>query len=258
MVRGIDSFRKWFAGFEEQYTIIGGTACDLLMTESSLTFRATKDIDLVLIIEAVTPEFGRRFWEYVTKAGYEHRKSSTGQMQFYRFNKPLSPEYPAMIELFSRRPEGIKLPPEAVLTPMPIDEEISSLSAILLDEEYYAFLKSGRVNVSGVEILDTVHLIPFKARAWMDLTDRAVAGQQISGRDLKKHRNDVFRLYQILPNDDIHVEVPAGVRCDMELFLKKIADERIDLKQLGLAGYTMEEVIDGLREIYLQESGHTG
>ena len=29
-------------------------------------------------------------------------------------------------------------------------------------------------------------------------------------------------------------------------------------EQLGLAGYTMEEVIDGLREIYLQESGHTG
>ena len=44
----------------------------------------------------------------------------------------------------------------------------------------------------------------------------------------------------------------------MELFLEKIADERIDLKQLGLAGYTMEEVIDGLREIYLQESEHTG
>ena len=46
MVRGIDSFREWFHGCEEQHTVIGGTACDLLMTEEGLNFRATKDIDL--------------------------------------------------------------------------------------------------------------------------------------------------------------------------------------------------------------------
>ena len=58
MVRGIESFRKWFQGYEEQYAIIGGTACDLLMTDEGLDFRATKDIDLVLIIEAVDADFG--------------------------------------------------------------------------------------------------------------------------------------------------------------------------------------------------------
>lgn len=78
MVRGIESFREWFRGYEEQYVIIGGTACDLLMTNEGLDFRATKDIDLVLIIEAVDVAFGRRFWEYVTFAGYEHRNKSTG------------------------------------------------------------------------------------------------------------------------------------------------------------------------------------
>lgn len=72
MVRGIESFRKWFQGYEEQYAIIGGTACDLLMTDEGLDFRATKDIDLVLIIEAVDADFGHRFWEYVIAAGYEH------------------------------------------------------------------------------------------------------------------------------------------------------------------------------------------
>ena len=51
MVRGIESFRKWFQGYEEQYAIIGGTACDLLMTDEGLDFRATKDIDLVLIMD---------------------------------------------------------------------------------------------------------------------------------------------------------------------------------------------------------------
>ena len=68
MVREIDSFREWFRGFEEQYAIIGGTACDLLMRDEGLDFRATKDIDLVLIIESVGAAFGERFWEYVISA----------------------------------------------------------------------------------------------------------------------------------------------------------------------------------------------
>lgn len=42
MVTGIDSFKEWFKGFEEQYVIIGGTACDILMTEEGMDFRAKK------------------------------------------------------------------------------------------------------------------------------------------------------------------------------------------------------------------------
>lgn len=34
-----------------------------------------------------------------------------------------------------------------VLTPLPIDEDISSLSAILLDDDYYEFLKQGKVTM---------------------------------------------------------------------------------------------------------------
>lgn len=56
MVAGIERFQDWFRGYEDQYAIIGGTACDLLMEDEGLTFRDTKDIDLVLIIEAMTPD----------------------------------------------------------------------------------------------------------------------------------------------------------------------------------------------------------
>ena len=76
MVKGIDSFKNWFQGYEEQYVIIGGTACDILMTNEELSFRATKDIDFVLIVEALNADFGRKFWEYVKQAGYEHRSKS--------------------------------------------------------------------------------------------------------------------------------------------------------------------------------------
>lgn len=38
MVTGIESFKEWFKGNESQYAIIGGTACDILMTEEQMTF----------------------------------------------------------------------------------------------------------------------------------------------------------------------------------------------------------------------------
>lgn len=61
MVVGLKNFRERFARFEDQFVIIGGTACELLMSEEALDFRATKDIDVVLIVENVTKEFGMQF-----------------------------------------------------------------------------------------------------------------------------------------------------------------------------------------------------
>ena len=46
MVRGIESFKKWFSTNDSQYVIIGGTACDILMNHYGLDFRSTKDIGL--------------------------------------------------------------------------------------------------------------------------------------------------------------------------------------------------------------------
>ena len=65
MVLGIDSFREKFKDYTDYYTIIGGTACDILLTEADLPFRATKDIDMILIMEDNFPEFATIFWEYI-------------------------------------------------------------------------------------------------------------------------------------------------------------------------------------------------
>ena len=251
MVRGIDSFREWFRGYEEQYAIIGGTACDLLMTDGGLDFRATKDIDLVLIVEAVDSRFADRFWEYVVAGGYEHRNKSTGEAQFYRFTNPQSRKYPTMIELFARKPDSVSLPENAVLTPLPIDEEISSLSAILLNDDYYEFLKEGRTRISDVTILDAPYMIPFKAKAWIDLSDRKAAGQSIDSKNIRKHKNDVFRLTELLDQSQEHLEnVPVTVRTDMWTFIKRIIQEDVDLKQLGIRGKTKESILNQLMDIY--------
>lgn len=51
MVEGIESFREKFRDYTDCYTVIGGAACDILMSEAEITFRATKDIDMILILE---------------------------------------------------------------------------------------------------------------------------------------------------------------------------------------------------------------
>ena len=48
MVKGLDIFREYFKGFEEQYVLIGGAACDILFTGNAGQFRATRDLDLIL------------------------------------------------------------------------------------------------------------------------------------------------------------------------------------------------------------------
>lgn len=251
MVRGIESFREWFSGYEEQYAIIGGTACDLLMTNEGLDFRATKDIDLVLILEAVDAAFGRKFWEYILTAGYEHRNRSTGEPQFYRFTNPQSREYPIMIELFTRKPDAIILPEDAILSPLSMDEDVSSLSAILLDDNYYKFLRQGRIRVAGVTVLDALHLIPFKAKAWIDLLDKKANGEQVDSKNIRKHKNDIFRLTELLVrNQEPLSYLPDTIRAEMRKFAERMAVEDVDLKQLGIQNKTKEEILDELRATY--------
>lgn len=249
MVSGVESFRKWFAEYTDQYTIIGGTACDLLMSEDGLDFRATRDIDMVLIVESLTPEFGRRFWEYVKAAGYEHRNKSTGEPQFYRFSKPSSREYPYMIELFSGRVDAIELPEDAVLTPLPLDDEISSLSAILMDADYYQFLREGKTVLNDIPVLDAAHLIPFKAKAWLDLTERNRNGEHVDSKNIRKHKNDVFRL-SILLTSDIRVILSAAIRSDLEKFFSAMEAETIDLKAFGIRSQSQQEILQKLKTIY--------
>ncbi|MBQ6342835.1 MAG: hypothetical protein IJI41_06910 [Anaerolineaceae bacterium] len=251
MVRGLESFTTWFQDYSDQYVIIGGTACDLLMSEEGFSFRGTKDIDLVLIVESLNRDFGMHFWNYVTAGGYERKNKSNGTPQFYRFTNPLSKDFPSMIELFSTSSDSIILPEHAVLTPLPIDDEVSSLSAILLESDYYEFLKMGRVRISGLTLLDALHLIPFKAKAWMDLCDRKENGELIDSKNIRKHKNDVFRLTELIDRfQENSIETPRKVISDMEEFLRRISKEDVELRQLGIMNRTKEDIIKQLGNLY--------
>lgn len=70
MVRGLDRFKEYFAGFEGNYVLIGGAASYLVEEENRLLPRATKDLDIILVVEALTSSFVKRFWQFIRDAGY--------------------------------------------------------------------------------------------------------------------------------------------------------------------------------------------
>lgn len=59
MVKGLELFKNHFRSYADRYILIGGTACDLAMREAGLDFRATKDLDIVLCVEALDDELAR-------------------------------------------------------------------------------------------------------------------------------------------------------------------------------------------------------
>ncbi len=137
MVKGLDVFRRHFSGYEDQYVLIGGTAATLAMDEAGLEFRATKDLDIVLHMEALTPVVCAAVWAFVEQGAYEIRQASeTGKPVLYRFQKPASAEFPAMIELFCRAPEGIQIAPGTQLAPISFDEVVASQMQLLAPDAH--------------------------------------------------------------------------------------------------------------------------
>lgn len=250
MVKGLDVFKKHFEDYKDKYVLIGGTACSLAMEDAGLDFRATKDLDIVLLVEALNAEFLKAFWTFVKAGEYEIQQKSSGDKQFYKFLKPKNDKYPAQLELFSRNPDILGIPKDSRFTPIPVEEDLSSLSAILLDDGYYILIKSGTVDIGGLSVVKPEYIIPLKIRAWMDLKQRKEDGERIDSSKVKKHRNDVFRLVQIIEPTTI-IPVAIQVRDDIKQGLKILeTEENIDQTSSQLAGRKTKEVIQILKEVY--------
>lgn len=248
MVKGLEAFRAHFKDYTDSFVIIGGTACSLLLETAGLEYRVTKDIDMVLYIEVLKPGFSEAFWEFVKRGKYQNRQKSTGKKIFYRFYEPGEDDFPYMLELFSSKPEGIELGEGATLTPVPLAEEASSLSAILMDADYYSFIRAGVQELDGLPVLKAEHLIPLKAKAFLDLTERKEKGERVDSNNVKKHKNDVFRLYPLL-TADARVTIPDSMKRDMALFLDEVSKSPVDLKALRIST-KLDDVIRDIRQIY--------
>ena len=222
-VIGLDKFKEYFLDFKDNYVIIGGTACSVILRNANMKPRATKDIDMILIVEQMTPEFGRRFWEFIHDGNYEmrERKRDEGKEpvpELFRFYKPQTEGYPYQIELLSRQPEILSVPTDFHLTPIPVGEDVSSLSAILMNEEFYHFALAHSTMEDELHIADTVGLICLKMKAYLNLSEQEPPAHS---SDIRKHMFDVFKL-MVSGSVADPIELSENMRKDAAAFVAKM------------------------------------
>jgi len=232
MVRGIEKFKEYFAEYEDNYIIIGGTACDILEENAGLQPRATKDIDIILIVEALSADFVKQFWDFIKAGKYETRQRGNGKHEYFRFLKPQNGDFPLQIEIFARKQiaEGTRL------TPIPVDEDLSSLSAILMNDDYYHFTLEHSTIENKIRLANIESLIVLKAKAFMDLSERKANGETIDEKNIRKHKNDIFRLATMLTEVD-KFQLSSDIQNDMREFCNNISQSLPDeafFKSMGL------------------------
>lgn len=262
MVIGLDKFREQFAGDEDKYIIIGGTACDVNLRDTLTQPRDTVDIDIILIVENITPDFGRRFWRFIEEGGYHNRSRKRGEgkepvPELFRFLKPEAQGYPQQIELLSIHPDVLGEPTGFHLTPIPIGESIPSLSAIIMDKEYYDFTLSRRKVIDGLSVADFIALLCLKATAFVNLSLQKIDNpSSVQGHDIKKHRDDVFKLLSAVGSIE-SITLPINIRTKVEAFISMIEEScnnrdflKSMEKTLGIGREAILGYLEQLKEMF--------
>ena len=202
VVKGLSRFCEALRGHVDCYVLIGGGAYSVLLAERNIDFRATRDLDIVVLTDKAGASFARAFWSFIEGGRYRCGSRNDPGVRYYRFtatDETPALDYPAMVEPFAKHPDFSLVDEGSDIAPLPFDDDTASLSAIILDEGYYDFLKSGVTIIGGVPLLDTMHIIPLKMRAHIDLNDRSAKGEKVDGKDLRKHRADIVKLADLLP-----------------------------------------------------------
>ena len=255
-MEGLEKFREAFEAYSDNYVIIGGTACEMVMSGTVVRPRATHDIDMIVIVENMSVAFAERFWQFIRKGGYrpEKRKPKEGgtpRYELYRFVDG-KPGYPAMIELLSRHPDTLGAPKGLVIEPLPMDAEASSLSAIIMDDDYYHFTVAHSILTDGIRHASPEALIALKTRAYLNLMQDKAAGRHVNSKDIKKHRSDVLKNVAIM--EDAPVTASDAIVACVRSFVASVRSEWETLaeplaKSLGQDVAFVEgllEVLDGL------------
>lgn len=156
-----------------------------------------------------------------------------------------------MIELFSKTKDILNGKDVGQCVSLFLGDEISSLSAILLNEEYYSMLLKGRLSLEGITVLSPTYLTLFKVKAWLDLRERKDNGLSIDEKNIRKHKNDVVRLATLLTGAE-QCELSEVVHRDISIFIEELRIEPVNLKDLNISGIKFEDILTILYQVYLK------
>lgn len=250
---GLDHFCDYLKGLEDHYVIIGGGAASILMDDEELGFRATKDIDLVVL--ARSKNLNERILTYIKSGGYNSKESTNKLPRYYRFKNPTKAECPKMIEIFSRNELGLELEKDQHIVPI-TETSAEKLSAILLDDEYFELIqKNMTTSKSGTPLVNALANICLKARAHRELFERREAGDRsVDEKDIQKHLKDIWRLAVILTGNETIVlaGMPEKDITTAVGKLAKLPEKQFKQVMEKTPGAKLGDVMTALNKVFLK------
>lgn len=248
--RGLSHFQQYCKDLEEMYVVVGGFATVMLLDEGlgDGHGKATHDIDLVLLTTC-SIEMSQRIKQYVQEGKYEIQKGNKDQYHYYRFVKPEIEGFAKEIELFASNENDLKLDDSQRIIPIDPEEGLYSLSAIMLDPEYFEMIKNNVTMSVVAPCTNTQATIMLKMSAFFDLKAR-------NDNKWKKHRQDILKLSLLLTGEE-RLQMTGRMVKDFESFMTHL-EKDVDQKMIktilnGMVTVDKEHTLETLKKVFITE-----
>jgi len=241
---GLSHFEEYFREFKDDYVVVGGFATLMLLDRHLERHgKATHDIDLVLLTSS-SIEMAQQIKRYISEGKYTIQKGKKDAYLYYRFLNPEIEGFAKEIELFASDEQSLKLEDNQRIIPIDPEEGLYSLSAIMLDKEYFEVIKKNIDHSHQVPCTNTIATIILKISAFYDLKNR--------GDDKwKKHRRDIIKLVLILTGEE-NMPLEGRMIQDFNLFMEHIEqlNDKMVKQITGLNGISKDDIVEVLHGVY--------
>lgn len=208
-MKNIKFLSEYMKEYKDNYVLIGGNACALNFELIGAEFRATEDLDIVLLIDGQNESFYEHLSNFLIEHDYKGKflKGDKVSGSAYRFIRPNSAaaDLPAQIELFSKKPEYFDEDKSKKLhiTPIETQDGISNFSAILLDDHVYNFILESKIEVNDISTVKVECLLGLKSIAW-HANQILLSEGKSKEIDVVKHPEDMLRISSIIEASDFY------------------------------------------------------
>jgi len=247
-MHGVEIIREYLKNYPNFYVLIGGQACRILFEEKSLPFRTTVDYDIVLIMECASSDALLALKKMLEDGGYKYHKKADGKTCRYRFVEPSTYGFPKIIEIFSHLSD-VSLDLSNPIIPLEMPDDLSDISAILLNQEVYEFIKSNSKDHDGVMIPEALSLIALKAVAWHDNYVKSVNGEPVNKDNIRKHFRDIVRLLQMVNRSET-MKISGLIDKALRYLINMIEQQKYDASYV-VKSYSNIKMIGDIKQHFM-------
>ena len=244
---GLSHFQDYCKDFGEHYVVVGGFATIMLLDKELQDHgKATFDIDLVLLT-TTSVEMSKKIKEYVQEGEYTIQIGDKDQYRYYRFIEPKKENFAKEIELFASNENDLNLDDNQRIIPIDPEEGLYSLSAIMLDPEYFNMIKDNVEKDLRAPCTNTQATIMLKISAFNDL-------KKTGNKKWRKHRSDILKLSLLLTGEE-KIKFVGRMKDDFDSFIYHLENNK---KKKGIRDIVKplsvkkEDVIEVLTKVFIQ------